>query len=77
MVRSAQPKLTQIHIESMAMGTLTIENLLQSGIVEYVDVNEENNCLIAVTEKEVSESEGSEKHNFLHSRSKLTFYLLL
>ena len=47
------PKLKQIHIEGLAAGTLHIRDLLQQGIVEYVDCNEENNTLIAVTERDL------------------------
>lgn len=45
------PKLKQVHIEGLALGTLHIRDLLRHGIVEYVDCNEENNTLIAVTER--------------------------
>ena len=47
------PRLKQIHIEGLAMGTLHIRDLLRQGIVEYVDCNEENNTLIAVTERDL------------------------
>ncbi len=32
----------------------TLKDLLDAGIVEYVDVNEENNCLIALQESDVT-----------------------
>ena len=48
------PKLKQIHIEGLAIGTLHIRDLLRQGIVEYVDCNEENNTLIAVTERDLA-----------------------
>jgi DNA-directed RNA polymerase III subunit RPC2 len=44
------PKLKQHHLESLALGTMTVRDLLRQGSVEYVDCNEENNTLIAVTE---------------------------
>lgn len=47
------PKLKQIHLEALALGTIGIRDLLRQGIVEYVDCNEENNTLIAVTEKDL------------------------
>lgn len=50
---SGQPKLQQAHIEAVALGTLTIRDLLHQGLVEYVDCNEENNTLIAVTERDL------------------------
>lgn len=48
------PTLKQVHLESLAMGCMTIKDLLRQGLVEYVDCNEENNTLIAVTEKDLS-----------------------
>jgi hypothetical protein len=40
-------------MESMAVGTMDVRDLLRKGIVEYVDCNEENNTLIAVTERDL------------------------
>lgn len=51
--RTSLPRLKQVHVEGLALGTIHIKDLLRQGIVEYVDVNEENNCLIAVTEREL------------------------
>lgn len=50
---TGQPKLKQWHLEAIAMKTMTIRDLLKQGIVEYVDCNEENNTLIAVTERDL------------------------
>ena len=50
---TGQPKLKQAHIEGLVLGTMTIQDLLRRGIVEYVDCNEENNTLIAVTERDL------------------------
>lgn len=50
---TGQPKLKQCHVEALAMKTMTVRDLLNQGIVEYVDCNEENNTLIAVTEKDL------------------------
>ena len=57
------PKLKQVHIEGLVTGTITIQDLLRKGVVEYIDVNEENNCLIAVTERDldVARRKGIEK----------------
>ena len=59
---SGLPKLQQHHMEGLALGTLNIRDLLRQGIVEYVDCNEENNTLIAVTERdlEVARKQGLE-----------------
>jgi DNA-directed RNA polymerase III subunit RPC2 len=50
---TGRPKLKQRHVEALVMKALTIRDLLQQGIVEYVDCNEENNTLIAVTEQDL------------------------
>ena len=51
--KTAIPRLRQSHIEGLVVGTITIRDLLRQGVVEYIDVNEENNCLIAVTERDL------------------------
>jgi DNA-directed RNA polymerase III subunit RPC2 len=51
--KTSLPRLKQVHVEGLALGTIHIIDLLRQGVVEYVDVNEENNCLIAVTEREL------------------------
>ena len=51
--KNAIPRLKQSHIEGLVVGTITIRDLLRQGVVEYIDVNEENNCLIAVTERDL------------------------
>ncbi|KAL3945031.1 MAG: hypothetical protein SGBAC_000888 [Bacillariaceae sp.] len=48
------PRLKQIHVEALAMKAMSIRDLLRQGIVEYVDCNEENNTLIAVTERDLA-----------------------
>jgi DNA-directed RNA polymerase III subunit RPC2 len=48
------PKLKQRHLEALALGTMDIQDLLREGVVEYVDCNEENNTLIAVTENDLA-----------------------
>ena len=55
-VENGKAKLTQVHLEALSMGSTSIQDLLMQGCVEYVDVNEENNCLIAVTEKNITEN---------------------
>jgi len=42
-------KTLNVHIFRLALGQLTA-----SGVVEYVDVNEENNCFIALDESELT-----------------------
>lgn len=47
------PRLKQIHVEALALKTMDVRDLLRQGVVEYVDCNEENNTLIAVTERDL------------------------
>ncbi|KAL3822037.1 hypothetical protein ACHAXA_007830 [Cyclostephanos tholiformis] len=51
--KTSLPRLKQVHIEGLALGSIHIKDLLRQGVVEYIDVNEENNCLIAVAEREL------------------------
>lgn len=46
-------RLTQRHIETLGKET-QLQDLLDQGIMEYVDVNEENNCLIALREADIT-----------------------
>ena len=32
-------------MQQLSMGLRTLRDLMREGIVEYIDVNEENNCL--------------------------------
>jgi DNA-directed RNA polymerase III subunit RPC2 len=34
--------------------TVTLPELISEGIIEYVDVNEENNCLVALSELDIT-----------------------
>jgi DNA-directed RNA polymerase III subunit RPC2 len=47
-------KLTQEHIVALGSGGTTLPSMLAQGIIEYVDVNEENNCLIALNERGIT-----------------------
>lgn len=51
---SGLPVMKQCHLEAIAMGSMTIRDLLRQGLVEYVDCNEENNTLIALTELDLA-----------------------
>ncbi|CAM9568249.1 unnamed protein product, partial [Phaeothamnion confervicola] len=42
-------RLTQHHMALLASGVRTLRELLAAGVLEYVDVNEENNCFIALS----------------------------
>jgi DNA-directed RNA polymerase III subunit RPC2 len=49
LVENGKSKLTQAHVDGLGT-TLDLRSLLSDGIIEYVDVNEENNCLISLNE---------------------------
>ena len=52
-VQDGRAMLTPAHMSQLAMGLRTLYDLMREGIVEYIDVNEENNCLIALREEEL------------------------
>jgi DNA-directed RNA polymerase III subunit RPC2 len=53
-VKDGKPMLKQSHMSELALGIRTLYDLMQEGVVEYVDVNEENNCYIALREQDLS-----------------------
>ena len=50
---SGKPALQPKHLKEIEQGVRDIKSLIQEGIVEYVDVNEENNCMIALREENI------------------------
>lgn len=53
-VLQRQPHLQAAqHIEELARGLRTFDDCVHDGLVEFLDVNEENDCLIAVTEADI------------------------
>lgn len=48
-------KLKDEHISNLGISKeYSIESYIKQGIIEYVDVNEENNCLIALKESDIT-----------------------
>ena len=49
-------KLTPEHIQGLSTGeaSRSLESLIAGGVIEYVDVNEENNCLVALDESDIT-----------------------
>ena len=47
------PLVTDAHVREVASGALTFRNLIDEGRIEYLDVNEQNNCNIAIYAKDV------------------------
>ena len=52
-VKNGKSKIKQKHIDGIRAGTLTFDDCLKGGLVEYLDVNEENDCMIAMYEKDI------------------------
>lgn len=49
-----RPRLTSMMMQQLSARLLTLAELIRNGVVEYVDVNEENNCLIALSQSELT-----------------------
>jgi len=47
-VEDMVPKLNKEHVHQLACGLINFEDLLKMGLLEYLDVNEESNALIAL-----------------------------
>jgi len=50
-----QPRVTDAHIGELKAGKMGFDAFLRQGLVEYLDVNEENNSLIALYERDATE----------------------
>ena len=76
---TGQPRLKQCHVEGLALETMTVRDLLNHGIVEYVDCNEENNTLIAVTERdlEVAIQQGLENRKMRYTHLEIDPFTIL
>ena len=53
-VENGKPKLTEEHIQKLKVGAMKWEDLLSSGIIEYLDAEEEENCYIALREEDLN-----------------------
>lgn len=48
-------KLSKSDIENLGKSKATsLQSLLRRGVIEYIDVNEENNCLIALKHSDIT-----------------------
>ncbi|KAF9234585.1 beta and beta-prime subunits of DNA dependent RNA-polymerase [Melanogaster broomeanus] len=52
-VENGLPKVTSEHIAELKAGNLTFDDFLRRGLVEYLDVNEENDSYIALYESDI------------------------
>lgn len=57
-VENNAPKVTADHLKKLLSGEWQFDDFLNHGLVEYVDVNEENDSLIALNESYLDESMG-------------------
>jgi len=53
-VKNGKPKVDDRHIQELVQGFRSFEDFLHEGLVEYLDVNEENDCSIALYEHEIT-----------------------
>ena len=55
-VEKGRPRVNSQHIALLKQGKVTFDHFLRSGLVEYLDVNEENDSFIACYESEINEN---------------------
>ncbi|XP_011873023.1 PREDICTED: DNA-directed RNA polymerase III subunit RPC2 [Vollenhovia emeryi] len=54
-VKNGKSLVKQKHIEDLERNITTFEDFIHAGLIEYLDVNEENDSLIACTEAEITD----------------------
>jgi DNA-directed RNA polymerase III subunit RPC2 len=54
-VEKGVPKVTSQHIKELTDGLRAFDDFLKEGLIEYIDVNEANNCNIAMYERDITE----------------------
>lgn len=52
-VKKRKPLLTEDHIKQLESGVKSFEDFLDDGLIEFLDVNEENDSLIALREEKI------------------------
>ncbi|KAL2185182.1 beta and beta-prime subunits of DNA dependent RNA-polymerase [Thermothelomyces heterothallicus CBS 203.75] len=55
-VKDGKPKLKEEHLRLLQLGKATFDDFLKNSVIEYLDVNEENDALIAIREEDVNQS---------------------
>ena len=55
-VENGKPLLTEKHVELLKQNKLTWNDLLKQGIIEYVDAEEEDEMLVALSEEQLNKS---------------------
>lgn len=54
-VDNGKPLISKSHIEALRKGILSWDDLVKMGLIEYVDAEEEENCVVALKPEDVSE----------------------
>ena len=55
-VEKSRSKVTSQYLKALRKGTIQFDDFLARGLVEYLDVNEENDCNIAMYENEINDT---------------------
>lgn len=55
-VKNGKAKIQASHLRLLQAGKVTFDDFLTRGIVEYLDVNEENDALVALYEKDITKA---------------------
>jgi DNA-directed RNA polymerase III subunit RPC2 len=55
-VKNAEPRIKASHLRLLQAGKVTFDDFLIQGVVEYLDVNEENDALVALYEKDLTKA---------------------
>ncbi|KXJ96879.1 RNA polymerase Rpb2 [Microdochium bolleyi] len=55
-VKNGKAKIKESHLRLLQAGKATFDDFLKQGIVEYLDVNEENDALVALYEKDITKA---------------------
>lgn len=55
-VEDGRPRVTSEHIRQLKAKKTTFDDFLRAGLIEYLDVNEENDSFIALYEKEIRDN---------------------
>ncbi|CAC5418953.1 RPC2 [Mytilus coruscus] len=53
-VKNKRPLVQNKHIQELSQGFRSFDDFLKEGLVEYLDVNEENDCMIALYESQIN-----------------------
>jgi len=53
-VREGKPLLTEEHVKKLQKNEISWNDLIKEGVIEYLDAGEEENCLIAFFEKDLT-----------------------